>query len=434
MTARARVRAPELVGKGGWLNTGDRRPTLADLRGSIVILDFWTFCCVNCLHVLDELRELEERHRDTVVIVGVHSPKFVHEAEHQAVVDAVERYGVHHPVLDDPELSTWQPVRGPRLADTRGDRPRGVRRRAARRRGARARAGEARHRAGDRSTPPRAPCGAATGRTSRRSRSRPICASPARRWRCRARGTTWCPTRPGTRWWSWPPTARAWCAGSAAASAAWSTGTRRPRGSASRRAWRCCRTAPWWSPTPSTTRCAGWTWRAAGSPRWPAPAGSGGRARPPSGAGPARWTCPRRGTWPGSRTGCGSPWRACTSCGRTTRRRTGSRSPRAPPTRAWSTGTRPTPGSPSRPACRRPAAGCGSPTPRRRRCAGWSGPRTAAATWSAPRSAPACSTSATGTARPGRRCSSTRWASPRCRTARSRSATRTTTRCAATTR
>jgi thiol-disulfide isomerase/thioredoxin len=108
MTARARVRAPELVGRGGWLNTGDKQLTLADLRGSITILDFWTFCCVNCLHVLDELRELEERHRDTVVIVGVHSPKFVHEAEHQAVVDAVERYGVHHPVLDDPELATWK--------------------------------------------------------------------------------------------------------------------------------------------------------------------------------------------------------------------------------------------------------------------------------------------------------------------------------------
>ncbi|MFJ8645386.1 NHL domain-containing thioredoxin family protein [Streptomyces sp. NPDC093546] len=105
---RARVRAPELVGKGGWLNTGGKDLTLADLRGRIVILDFWTFCCINCLHVLDELRELEEKHRDTVVIIGVHSPKFVHEAEHQAVVDAVERYGVHHPVLDDPELATWK--------------------------------------------------------------------------------------------------------------------------------------------------------------------------------------------------------------------------------------------------------------------------------------------------------------------------------------
>ncbi|MFD7878875.1 NHL domain-containing thioredoxin family protein, partial [Streptomyces sp. NPDC059766] len=105
---RARVRAPELIGKGGWLNTGGRKLTLADLRGKCVVVDFWTFCCINCLHVLDELRELEEKHRDTVVIVGVHSPKFVHEAEHQAVVDAVERYGVEHPVLDDPELATWK--------------------------------------------------------------------------------------------------------------------------------------------------------------------------------------------------------------------------------------------------------------------------------------------------------------------------------------
>ncbi|MEU3337130.1 NHL domain-containing thioredoxin family protein [Streptomyces sp. NPDC002144] len=105
---RVRVRAPELVGKGGWLNTGDQQYTLSDLRGRIVVLDFWTFCCINCLHVLDELRELEEKHADTVVVIGVHSPKFVHEAEHAAVVDAVERYGVEHPVLDDPELATWK--------------------------------------------------------------------------------------------------------------------------------------------------------------------------------------------------------------------------------------------------------------------------------------------------------------------------------------
>ncbi|WP_326797110.1 NHL domain-containing thioredoxin family protein [Streptomyces sp. NBC_01808] len=108
MAKRARVRAPEPAGSGGWLNTGGAELSLAALRGRIVILDFWTFCCINCLHVLDELRELEEKHRDTVVVVGVHSPKFVHEAEHAAVVDAVERYGVHHPVLDDPELATWK--------------------------------------------------------------------------------------------------------------------------------------------------------------------------------------------------------------------------------------------------------------------------------------------------------------------------------------
>ncbi|MBW1602290.1 redoxin domain-containing protein [Streptomyces sp. JJ66] len=107
MTKRARVRAPELQGRG-WLNTGGKELSLVDFRGRIVILDFWTFCCINCLHVLDELRELEEKHRNSVVVVGVHSPKFAHEAEPQAVVDAVERYAVHHPVLDDPELATWK--------------------------------------------------------------------------------------------------------------------------------------------------------------------------------------------------------------------------------------------------------------------------------------------------------------------------------------
>ncbi|MBA0052753.1 redoxin domain-containing protein [Streptomyces sp. AJS327] len=107
MTKRPRVRAPELRGRA-WINTGGRRLSLAELRGRLVVLDFWTFCCVNCLHVLDELRALEARHPDTLVVVGVHSPKFAHEADHQAVLDAVERYGVEHPVLDDPELATWQ--------------------------------------------------------------------------------------------------------------------------------------------------------------------------------------------------------------------------------------------------------------------------------------------------------------------------------------
>ena len=103
----ARVRAPELTGSGGWIGTGGTDLRLADLRGRIVVLDFWTFCCVNCLHVLDELRPLERRYADVLDVVGVHSPKFAHEADHEAVVAAVERYEVHHPVLDDPELSTW---------------------------------------------------------------------------------------------------------------------------------------------------------------------------------------------------------------------------------------------------------------------------------------------------------------------------------------
>lgn len=103
----ARVRAPELRGRQGWLNTGGRDLSLAGLRGKVVLLDFWTFCCVNCLHVLDELRPLEHTYSDVLVTIGVHSPKFVHEADHAAVVAAVERYGVDHPVLDDPDLETW---------------------------------------------------------------------------------------------------------------------------------------------------------------------------------------------------------------------------------------------------------------------------------------------------------------------------------------
>ncbi|MFG1624016.1 NHL domain-containing thioredoxin family protein [Kribbella sp. NPDC049227] len=101
------VRAPELKGRG-WLNTGGRELSLADFRGRFLLLDFWTFCCINCLHVLDELRPLEEKYGDALVIVGVHSPKFAHEGEEAAVRSAVERYEVGHPVLDDPELVTWQ--------------------------------------------------------------------------------------------------------------------------------------------------------------------------------------------------------------------------------------------------------------------------------------------------------------------------------------
>ena len=101
-----RVRAPELAGRG-WLNTDGQQLKLADLRGKIVLLDFWTFCCINCLHVLDELRGIEEKYADVLVVIGVHSPKFEHEKDPVALAAAVERYGVAHPVLDDPDLTTW---------------------------------------------------------------------------------------------------------------------------------------------------------------------------------------------------------------------------------------------------------------------------------------------------------------------------------------
>jgi len=103
---RGRVRAPEIVGRGGWINTRHDL-SLTALKGKVVLLDFWAFCCINCLHVLEELRPLEERFGDDLVVVGVHSPKFEHERDHEALEHAINRYDVRHPVLDDPDRATW---------------------------------------------------------------------------------------------------------------------------------------------------------------------------------------------------------------------------------------------------------------------------------------------------------------------------------------
>ncbi|MGO1283620.1 MAG: NHL domain-containing thioredoxin family protein [Brachybacterium sp.] len=104
LTARAHGSA--LRGRG-WLNTGGAELDLESLRGKIVLLDFWTFCCVNCLHVLDELRPLEEKWEQELVVIGVHSPKFEFEKDPEALAANIERYEVSHPVIDDPELETW---------------------------------------------------------------------------------------------------------------------------------------------------------------------------------------------------------------------------------------------------------------------------------------------------------------------------------------
>src|SRR5699024_6621468 len=106
-THDVKVRAPELIGRR-WMNSGGKELTLADLRGKVVLLDFWTFCCINCLHVLDELRPLEEKYAKELVIIGVHSPKFELERTVEAVDQAVERYQVEHLVLDDPDTIPWQ--------------------------------------------------------------------------------------------------------------------------------------------------------------------------------------------------------------------------------------------------------------------------------------------------------------------------------------
>ncbi len=95
------VTAPDFPPDADWVNA-PRPLALADLRGKLVVLDFWTSCCINCLHNLSQLRKLERKYAREVVVVGVHSPKFAGERGTAAVRDAVRRLGVRHPVVNDP--------------------------------------------------------------------------------------------------------------------------------------------------------------------------------------------------------------------------------------------------------------------------------------------------------------------------------------------
>ncbi|MFB2878028.1 thioredoxin-like domain-containing protein [Floridanema aerugineum] len=102
-----RVRAPELPQNFTWLNT-DRPLSLKELKGRIVILDFWTYCCINCLHVLPELKYLEQKYKDTLTVIGVHSAKFDNEQEVENIRQAILRYDIEHPVIVDQNFEIWQ--------------------------------------------------------------------------------------------------------------------------------------------------------------------------------------------------------------------------------------------------------------------------------------------------------------------------------------
>lgn len=107
MILASRVRAPELVGQGGWINTSEPL-TLKALRGKVVVLHFFSFGCINCQRVQADLDEVSRRWPDEAVVVGVHSPKFPWEGRHDSLRQAVARLGITHPVLDDPDMVSWQ--------------------------------------------------------------------------------------------------------------------------------------------------------------------------------------------------------------------------------------------------------------------------------------------------------------------------------------
>jgi DNA-binding beta-propeller fold protein YncE len=100
------IHAPELRGEAAWLNT--REPlTLRALRGKVVLLDFWTSGCINCLHLVPELARLERKYRDELVVIGVHSPKFDRERDIDHLRRTLDRLGIDHPVVQDDTFRIW---------------------------------------------------------------------------------------------------------------------------------------------------------------------------------------------------------------------------------------------------------------------------------------------------------------------------------------
>ncbi len=103
------VRCPEFLPDFTWINSPRPLTVAADLKGRVAILDFWTYCCINCMHVLPVLRRIEERFAgEPLVVIGVHSAKFISERDPENIRRAVRRYGVTHPVVVDSDHEIWQ--------------------------------------------------------------------------------------------------------------------------------------------------------------------------------------------------------------------------------------------------------------------------------------------------------------------------------------
>lgn len=100
------VPAPSLDGGTEWFNTGGPL-NLKDLRGKFVLLDFWTYCCINCIHILPELKKLEKAYPNEIVVIGVHSAKFDAEQDSKNIREAILRYEIEHPVVNDAKHTIW---------------------------------------------------------------------------------------------------------------------------------------------------------------------------------------------------------------------------------------------------------------------------------------------------------------------------------------
>lgn len=102
-----RPKAPSLDGGTEWLNSAGEI-TLKDLRGKVVLIDFWTYCCINCMHVLPDLAYLEKKYPNELVVIGCHSAKFDNEKETDNIRRAIQRYEIKHPVINDSNMIVWR--------------------------------------------------------------------------------------------------------------------------------------------------------------------------------------------------------------------------------------------------------------------------------------------------------------------------------------
>ena len=99
--------APEFPEGLDWINTGGPL-TLQALRGKVVLLDFWTYGCINCIHIIPDLERLEREYGDALVVIGVHSAKFANEGATENIRQVILRYELKHPVVNDRDFEVWR--------------------------------------------------------------------------------------------------------------------------------------------------------------------------------------------------------------------------------------------------------------------------------------------------------------------------------------
>jgi thiol-disulfide isomerase/thioredoxin len=104
---QGKVNAPDFPQDLEWLNT-ERPLSLKDLHGKVVLLDFWTYCCINCMHIIPDLKKLEKKYEHELVVIGVHSAKFPGERQTDNLRQAILRYEIEHPVVNDFAMEVWQ--------------------------------------------------------------------------------------------------------------------------------------------------------------------------------------------------------------------------------------------------------------------------------------------------------------------------------------